>query len=1000
MDGVNPAIIKAAIEVMGPDAFEDLTFALVLVDHPSARQMQAPDGGRDIVVDAIEDHGELAYQVKHHTDGISWSKCRKSVEDAMAREQPPEVITFVFPINLTATNETNFKMLKKDFPQVTFEEPWGLGILRERLAKETDVRREHIEAVFPIDQDYAQRMLERGAQLRDGWDAQLTAALTGPLALLGHDQAAAAADEAAERGDHKAAADGYLTIAEAIEEKMPAVADWLLMRAARAATEDGDKLRAGDLHLRVSRSAARRGDSLAESAAFRASWELPDSERWRSHAALARAAWPEAPDDAIVTLQDAVTRAHQAGDAGAVYEWTTACCEALALQARWKEVRTLASKARKLDGDAITDDQQLDLQLDLLEARAELGENVEPDFRRLTLLPIGRADAIAARVRARWGVICARRGDHDAAQVHFQEAANRWPNTADNEDEIAEALYSQDVAAQVLAGEPQLDQLGRIAVAELRGRTITPAVLADQKITQGLRAWLANQGWEARRCLVIAWTLHRKAGHLAGCLRAADILADLYEQASDPAERLRWAIRCGKQLAASEAAGKLDWHDVEALLQNRGAPWERGASYEAIAAAGSTVPDSDLHALVATLLDAAADHDGDERRKVIPAAAARRALATVLCAIDEAQFTCALEEVVYETRHTPFPPRRAMAGLLHAAEIGRADQAPLVAEVFCSYDRAHVPGFIAALKVIGDSDQATQIVVRYAAKHFTPLVLAAWLDLPDNHPELATRASDVIARAYAGTAQPNEHLRLNDKGRLGRWATRAQQQQLATELVSEVANPRDIDAHRHEAATGLQSLADRMQPDDASNALDDLLARADDVGTESQVDGMQSHPNEFFARVRMNTPPAGDMVRAKALEAAAALASRAGKLPDLTADAQAAINGAVPALRLAALKLCIKHPELPTQDLHALLDDGEADVVAVALAALDEADQLAFDDPALLAAAAPDPPLALRKAVLGIAERRPRELSELLTKLADDPHVFVRPYARKITTAT
>lgn len=174
---------------------------------------------------------------------------------------------------------------------------------------------------------------------------------------------------------------------------MPAVADWLLMRAARAATEDGDKLRAGDLHLRVSRSAARRGDSLAESAAFRASWELPDSERWRSHAALARAAWPEAPDDAIVTLQDAVTRAHQAGDAGAVYEWTTACCEALALQARWKEVRTLASKARKLDGDDITDDQQLDLQLDLLEARGTRRERRARLPRRglpRVLLPVSR----------------------------------------------------------------------------------------------------------------------------------------------------------------------------------------------------------------------------------------------------------------------------------------------------------------------------------------------------------------------------------------------------------------------------------------------------------------------------------------------------------------------------------------------------------------------------------------------------------------------------------
>ena len=54
MGVVNPAIIRAALEAMGPDAFEDLNFALVLVDHPSARQLRAPDGGRDTVVPATK----------------------------------------------------------------------------------------------------------------------------------------------------------------------------------------------------------------------------------------------------------------------------------------------------------------------------------------------------------------------------------------------------------------------------------------------------------------------------------------------------------------------------------------------------------------------------------------------------------------------------------------------------------------------------------------------------------------------------------------------------------------------------------------------------------------------------------------------------------------------------------------------------------------------------------------------------------------------------------
>jgi hypothetical protein len=47
----------------------------------------------------------------------------------------------------SAPRTPTFNKLKNDFRNVTFEEPWGLGSLRERLAKEPRVCREHIEAV-------------------------------------------------------------------------------------------------------------------------------------------------------------------------------------------------------------------------------------------------------------------------------------------------------------------------------------------------------------------------------------------------------------------------------------------------------------------------------------------------------------------------------------------------------------------------------------------------------------------------------------------------------------------------------------------------------------------------------------------------------------------------------------------------------------------------------------------------------------------------------------
>lgn len=49
-----------------------------------------------------------------------------------------------------------------------------------------------------------------------------------------------------------------------------------------------------------------------------------------------------------------------------------------------------------------------------------------------------------------------------------------------------------------------LDQTQRIAVAELRGRGQTAAVLADRKEHEALRTWLAGRAYDARRALTIA----------------------------------------------------------------------------------------------------------------------------------------------------------------------------------------------------------------------------------------------------------------------------------------------------------------------------------------------------------------------------------------------------------------------------------------------------------------------------------------------------------------
>jgi hypothetical protein len=167
--------------------------------------------------------------------------------------------------------------------------------------------------------------------------------------VFGKEEEVKAAQAAFDRERWPEASEGFEQVAAAIGDRAPAVAAVLLLEAARAAAEHGNRDRAGQLHLRVSRSGAARGDDVAEYAAFRASWELPETERWRSFAATARAAWPERPDEALPVLCDALKRSLDRDDADAIAEWADALCEALAAEDDWHGVLgTLVPRAVKI----------------------------------------------------------------------------------------------------------------------------------------------------------------------------------------------------------------------------------------------------------------------------------------------------------------------------------------------------------------------------------------------------------------------------------------------------------------------------------------------------------------------------------------------------------------------------------------------------------------------------------------------------------------------------
>jgi hypothetical protein len=181
---MNPRSIDLALTLMDARAFEDLVFALVRVEHPTAVQLTPPDAGRDTIVPGEEGRRERAWQAKHHTAGIKWADCEASVITAVTRRDPEEV-TFVFPVMMTEGKEDGLRDLRKLYPEekVRVAYPWTADTLREKLLAQPEIRCAHIDHVLGLDAAYAEEMFRRGAQEADCWSQQTAAALQGPLAV-------------------------------------------------------------------------------------------------------------------------------------------------------------------------------------------------------------------------------------------------------------------------------------------------------------------------------------------------------------------------------------------------------------------------------------------------------------------------------------------------------------------------------------------------------------------------------------------------------------------------------------------------------------------------------------------------------------------------------------------------------------------------------------------------------------------------------------------------
>ena len=154
-------------------------------------------------------------------------------------------------------------------------------------------------------------------------------ACEAPLEKADQVRRAQQAESDAENGDHEAAAEGFVTVAQALADQNfePAAASYK-GRAAEAYAQAGLKGQAFKLFMDLSRDALEEGDLTAVFRARRAREVAPPELAWEADALKARANWPEQEEGDV----DALRRAWEEtrGKPGEA-EWASSLVELLSL---------------------------------------------------------------------------------------------------------------------------------------------------------------------------------------------------------------------------------------------------------------------------------------------------------------------------------------------------------------------------------------------------------------------------------------------------------------------------------------------------------------------------------------------------------------------------------------------------------------------------------------------------------------------------------------------
>lgn len=712
--------------------------------------------------------------------------------------------------------------------------------------------------------------------------------ISDPLRILGVAEEFAEAKREREVGDHAGAAHRLLAASKVISDRgYDALAEIVTEEAADALKEAGHLETSASIREGLVRARLGRADRQAELAARKLIEVLPPQSEWRGEGLLARAVWPEHPNEAVQALAAAAEAA--AGGADEL-EFGTAYVEVLLHLGRFAEARTAAETLRGRLGPVQADssNERIALELDYLDAASRAGADpaeVESDWQQLTNT-LEQAQAAVEPARMAWvwqrrGVSLGQSDRFEEARAAFVRAIKEWNREPGNEEQIKEVFFSLE-RLTMLSGvwRGQTFQIRGYAY-RLRGRKDSQATLAERLEREGLHARLADERLpDALRAFWHAYGVSRVAGNFYEQTTAAELIAGVFEAAGRPGEALPLLIEAGKEKQAKKLAPDAGAAASVGSLRLNGPIWERTVSFAVLRAIGGSLSDDDVATLAPVLLDAARE-DPQSVMWPQPSRGARDALAAMAAAIPDELLAESCD--IFASDRT-VNASSCLEALVVLTNLGRVDETERICDVCLDPDFPNPGKFVVWVGTRLPNYPDLHPLFREAAVAGNRWALEALAiaELLVDEKSLVERVDrDIEAflrhRPYEETVENGTVTRtihMGDQSGIGitaRYCSTHLRRPLVERLLANVSDSRDAGTNRSGAAHALYNLAGVLDTDEVQLALPTLIgiAAGESEGAESEL----GHHDDPLARSRIRFHVPG-VLRGAALETASRLVAR------------------------------------------------------------------------------------------------------------------------------